>query len=161
MWTSPNSDLAKRSNVEKRELADRFYAHLVSEISKTIPTTMQPAPRTLKIQVALTDAEKSRAVLDTVSTVVPVGLALSTAKQVVTGQAAFTGSTGMEIKISDAFTGEVLAAAVDKRVGGKKLGASTFSQWGDTDAAMKYWAQLISYRICQYRGQSGCEEPDA
>ena len=160
VWTSAGSDLSELSNSERRKLADRFYVHLVHEISKTTPTTMRLEPGVLRVQVALTDAEKSRAVLDTVSTVVPVGLAVSTAKEYFTGQAAFTGSTGMEIKVSDALTGEVLAAAVDKRVGKKHLGASTFSQYGDTDAAMKYWAQLIGYRVCQYRGQAGCQQPE-
>lgn len=159
IWTNPASDLAKLSSTERRALADRFYAHLVTEISKSTAVTSQPEYGTIRIQVALTDAEKSRAVLDTVSTIVPVGLAASTVKELFTGQAAFTGSTGMEIKVSDAVTGDVLAAAVDKRVGKKSLGLSTFSQWGDTDSAMEYWAQLISYRICQYRGQMSCVAP--
>lgn len=159
IWTNPGSDLAKLSQSDRRELADRFYARLVTEISKSTPVTSEAHYGTIKIQVALTDAEKSRPVLDTVSTVVPVGLAASTVKELFTGQAAFTGSTGMEIKVSDAVTGDILAAAVDKRVGNKNLGVSTFSQWGDTDAAMEYWAQLISYRICQYRGQMNCVYP--
>ena len=159
IWTNPGSDLAELSQTEKRELASRFYAHLVTEISKSTAVTSKPEYGTIRIQVALTDTEKSRAVLDTVSTVVPVGLAASTVKEIFTGQAAFTGSTGMEIKVSDAVTGDVLAAAVDKRVGKKSLGVSTFSQWGDTDSAMEYWAQLISYRVCQYRGQTNCIAP--
>lgn len=159
IWTNPDSDLAKLSHTEKRKLADRFYAHLITEISELTTVTNQPEYGTIRIQVALTDAEKSRAVLDTVSTVVPVGLAASTVKEIFTGQAAFTGSTGMEIKVSDAVTGDILAAAVDKRVGNKHLGLSTFSQWGDTDSAMEYWSQLISYRICQYRGQRNCAAP--
>jgi hypothetical protein len=160
IWTNPGSDLAKLSQAERRELADRFNAHLVNEVSKSTMVTSQPQYGTIRVQVALTDAEKSGPVLDTVSTVVPVGLAASIVKEVFTGQAAFTGSTGMEIKVSDAVTGDVFVAVVGKRVGNKSFGVSTFSQWGDTDAAMEYCTQLISYRICQYCDQRNCSSPE-
>ena len=46
-------------------------------------------------------------------------------KNVATGKPAFTGEAVIEAKVTDAQTGEVLRAAVDRRVGTKKLDAES------------------------------------
>jgi hypothetical protein len=109
--------------------------------------------------MALTDAEQSNPGLDTVSTVMPMGLAASTLTGVVTGKPSFVGEAQAEGRVLDGGSGELLAAAVDRRVGGKSIEGSVDS-WGDVDAALQHWAQQLRYRLCTQRGAGGCVPPE-
>ena len=67
-------------------------------------------------------------------------------------------------KLSDAETGEVIAAVVDRRVGARKpiiglFESATYDSWNDVDEAMRYWAERLRYRLCQRRGGSDCVAP--
>jgi hypothetical protein len=44
----------------------------------------------------------------------------------------------------------LLAAAVDKRVGGASVKNVTVFQWGDAENAMNYWANLIDQRLASW-----------
>src|SRR5438876_453363 len=80
---------------------------------------------------------KATPVLRTVSMVIPQARALATLKYAATGTYAFVGSAQAEGKVVDSVTGQVLAAGVDKRVGGGSI--TTAAQWqlGDAENAMK------------------------
>ncbi len=67
----------------------------------------------------------------------------------------------MEGKLSDAETGRVLAAVVDRRVGGKKLEAEAFDTWGDVNEILEFWAKLARFRLCEARGSTNCVSPEA
>ena len=62
-----------------------------------------------------------------------------------------------EGKITDAETGTLLSAAMDKRVGGKTF--KDFDIWSDVRAAVDYWVKLIVFRLCLLRGESVCKPP--
>ncbi|HSA77802.1 MAG TPA: DUF3313 family protein, partial [Nitrospirota bacterium] len=61
-------------------------------------------------------------------------------------------------KITDAMTGELLGAAMDRRVGGKDV-KGVFDSWHNADAALKYWAQRTRYALCMGRDGSDCVKP--
>ena len=69
-------------------------------------------------------------------------------KMALDGKPAFVGEAAIAVKITDAMTGELLAAAVADRVGGKQLDAAHLKSWGDVDAAMQFWAQHAAYNLC-------------
>ena len=72
----------------------------------------------------------------------------------VTGSYAFVGSAEAEMKATDSSTGELLAAAVDKREGGAGIKAAASFQWGDSQNAMDYWAARITTRLMQLQGKA-------
>lgn len=72
----------------------------------------------MQISVALTEAEASHTVLDTVSSVLPTASLISGTKSLATGTGTFVGSASVEAKITDPELGTLLAAAVNRR-GGK------------------------------------------
>jgi hypothetical protein len=51
------------------------------------------------------------------------------------------------VKITDSVTGQVLAAAVSKRVGGGSAKAAEQWQWGDAENALTYWSTQIATRL--------------
>jgi len=58
------------------------------------------------------------------------------------------------MKVTDAISGQLLAAAIDKREGGIALSAAAQWRWGDAENAMNYWAQKISARLIELQGRS-------
>ena len=112
-------------------------------------------PSVLHIQVAMTDAQSFYPTLDTISTVVPIGLLVSQTKGLVTGKPGFVGEASAEAKILDGETGELLAAGVDRRVGDKSIGGAVDS-WDDVNEAFQFWAKQIRYRLCTDRGAANC-----
>jgi pyruvoyl-dependent arginine decarboxylase (PvlArgDC) len=117
-------------------------------------------PGVLHVQVALTDAQTSNPTMDTISSIVPQALLISEAKGLVTGKPGFVGEASAEARIADGASGELLAAAVDRRVGGKSLGGSTDS-WNDVRQSFVFWAQQFRYRLCTERGGTDCQAPEA
>lgn len=148
-------DAGTRENYQK--LANNAYAYFVKDLEKDYAVVTTHGPDTFRIQFAIVSAEKSHPVRNFLTTVVPVGMAVSTVQYGVTGRPMGVGDVTGEIRVTDSMTGELLAAALDKRVGGKQI-RGVFSSWQDADSGLQYWAELCRYRLCQYRGAEGCEK---
>ena len=96
--------------------------------------------------------------MDTISTIVPIGLGVSTLKAIATGKPAFVGEASVEVRVTDAQTGALLFEAVDSRVGTKNPTA-VWDKWEDVDAAFQYWADRMGYKLCTERGAADCVAP--
>jgi hypothetical protein len=138
--------------------ANFLYAQLRQELGKDFELVDAPAPNTLRVAAALTDAEPANQTMVVVSNVVPIAMATSGAYEYITGKPTFQGQAAAEAKITDAQTGELLAAAVDKRMGGRTL-ASAETSWTDVNNILAYWAQLTRFRLCEQQGRAACEPP--
>ena len=77
-----------------------------------------------------------------------------------TGKPGFVGEASIEAKLTDAETGELLAAGVDRRSGGKRL-KKGFGTWDDVNAIMRFWAKQAAYRLCLLRKDTNCVKPKA
>jgi hypothetical protein len=148
-------DAETRENFQT--LANNAFVFLNTELGKEVKVVTAPGPGTFRVQLAIVSAEKSGAVSNFMTTIVPVGMVLSAGKYAATGKPIGVGEITGEMRITDASTGELLAAALDKRVGGKQL-RGVFTRWQDADSALQYWAELMRYRLCQFRGGADCEK---
>ena len=149
-------DKDERENYQK--LANNAFVYLKKELGKNYAIVKEPKPGTLRVQMAIIDADSSKPVRNTLSTIVPVGMVLSLAKYTVTGKQTGVGEITMEMKIADAVTGELLGAALDRRVGGKEL-RYLWSSWRNANDALQYWAKRLSFVLCNMRGDATCEKP--
>ena len=80
-------------------------------------------------------------------------------KNLGTGKPLFVGDASIEVKISDAQTGEILGAAADRRVGNKRLDADSFNSWDDVYKMLEIWTDMTRYRLCSERGGADCVKP--
>ena len=161
IWMSQKDSQLKDVSVEDRQrLAALLWSKLDEQLRKDYEMTSQPGPDVLRIQVAITEAGSSNAVLDTVTSIIPQTRMLSGMKSLATGVSAFTGSASAEAKITDSATGTILWEAVDRRGGTKSLSGVTNS-WNDVEEAYRFWAEKFRYRACQLRGGMNCVEPKA
>ena len=105
--------------------------------------------------LAITEAEGSCVVLDTVSSVIPIGLALSAVKAIATGKHLSVGSIGAECEGLDAATGKRLFAAVDARVGRTYTGKfDKFNEWHTAEDAFDFWAKQLRDRLSEASGKA-------
>ncbi len=110
--------------------------------------------RIMRVRAAITEAEQASDTMNAMTAVVP----LPSVSKLTTGTRAFAGKASIEAEVTDSLTGEVVAAMVDRRAGGRKLQGKTNS-WNDVEQAFEFWANRLAYRLCLERGKYACVEP--
>src|SRR5262249_48630507 len=130
---------------------------LREELGKKFQLVDQPGPGVMRLQVAIIDATAATPGLRTVSLVIPQARTLNTLKYAATGTYAFIGGAEAEMKLTDAVSGQLLAAAMDKRIGGGSFEAAAQWEWGDAENAMKAWATQLTDRLSAWT--SGAATP--
>ena len=153
---SAELDAEKRENLQK--LANNAFLYLAEELRNDFRIVTSPEPETVRFQMAILEAEASSPVRNVVSSVVPIGIGISAISGATTGKQTGVGEISAEFKVTDALTGELLGAAVDRRVGGKDVGGM-FDSWHNADASMKYWAKRARFILCTERGGKDCVKP--
>jgi hypothetical protein len=146
IWVHDNSDMASIPTEDKQMLVNHLHGSLVSELGKRYQIVNTAQPGTLRIKTAITEAEGSWVALDTVSSFVPQLLVMSKLKEIATGTGSFVGKASGEMEITDAVSGERIAAAVDRMVGNKSVTGVT-SKWDDVTRTFDSWSDRLAYRL--------------
>lgn len=150
-WDSANSSV---SPSDQHMLTAHFYNKLKEELQKNFTLVDEGGPGVLVVQVALVNTSAATPGLRSVSVVIPQARILNGMQSLVTGSYAFVGSAEAEMKVTDSVSGQLLAAAIDKRAGGMALSSAAQWQWGDAQNAMNYWAQKVSSRLLELQGRA-------
>jgi len=153
-----DGQLDKEELENYQTLANNAYVYLTKELEKDYSIVKTPEPGAVRIQMAIIDADSSKPVRNTLATVFPIGMAVSLVKYSATGKSTGVGEITAEMRITDATTGELLAAALDRRVGEKKF-TKLWSSWYNADEALKYWAERTRFAFCQLRSGMNCVKP--
>lgn len=154
-----DGELDKDELQNYQNLANNAYVFLTKELGKDYTLVSAPEPGAMRIQMAITDADSSKPVRNTLSTFVPIGMVVNLIKYTAVGKQTGVGEITVEMRITDATTGELLGAALDRRVGGKEL-SKLWSSWANADAALEYWAQRLRFVFCDMRGEGvKCVKP--
>ncbi len=171
LYTKPGMDLSKYRRVmvdeakfflkkgsadqgiqasELKELADTFHKSVFESLGNAYPLVSEPGPDVLRIRLAITDIETSNPAMSGITTVLPVGLAVSVAKKAATGSYTGVGGASMEVEFLDSVTGERQAAAIDTFNGSKMSG---FSKLGATKEAFAFWAKRLRVTLDKAHGK--------
>ncbi len=139
---------------ERKKLLNYADAAIREKLAKEYVFVREPGPGVMRLRVALTEAEDANVTMDTISTVLPIGLALAGLQAAATGTCAFVGSAGVEAELQDSQTGKRLMAAVDRQVGGKMTGqGDKFDEWRTVKNAIDLWAQRLQTRLAEQRAK--------
>lgn len=158
LWMGEGSSLRDIPQEDRNRLTSLLLGTLQNALMADYRIVREAGPHVMRLSVALTEAEASHPVLDTISSVLPTGYLISGTKSLATGTGTFVGSASIEAKMTDAELGTLLAAAVDRRGGAKSLSGVT-SEWNDVEESFQYWANTLRYRLCQWRGEHSCVQP--
>jgi hypothetical protein len=131
-------------------------AHFLSglkQLNTGLTVVDSPKENTLRARIALTNLETPNPILAITSSLLPVGLGISTVSKVLTGEHTNVGSASMEILISDATTGEPIIAAIDKKSGNKDF-STMIDSTDDIKDAIDWWLQRLSVSLQKYNATS-------
>lgn len=165
MWIRPGVDFTKYKKVmvdyvifafakdseykgidatEMKKIGDEASKALVDEIKKEFPVVSEPGPDVIRIRTAIVDLKQSHPVLSGITSVVPVGLAISIIKKGATSSWAGSGATTAEMMVLDSMTHEVLGAGEDEATAGF---TERFTKWGSTEEAFDFWGKRLTKRL--------------
>ena len=131
------------------ELTNYYQKALVDAVKDGYEVVDQPGPDVLWVRAAITDVVPSNPTANTMSSIIPVGMVVSAAAKATSDANLGTGEAATEMEILDSVSKQRLAAAVDRRQGGK---AAFRGQWVDTEQAFDYWAKRFRERLDSLRG---------
>lgn len=140
-------DATKISASDQQMLVNYASQQLKAQLGQKFEIVNQPGPGVMKLDVALTDAETATPVLRSISMIVPQAHLLANLKYLATGTMPFVGAAQAEAKITDSVSGQTLALAVDKRIGGGSFTTGFQWQWGDAENAVNHWAELMTNKL--------------
>jgi hypothetical protein len=120
-WDGANSTV---SPTDQHTLTAYAYNKLKEDSRKNFTLVDQGGTGVLVLQVALVNASAATPGLRSVSVVIPQLRVINMAQSLVTGSYAFVGSAEAMMKATDAETGQLLVAAIDKRAGGIALSSA-------------------------------------
>ncbi|HUU49909.1 MAG TPA: DUF3313 domain-containing protein [Nitrospinota bacterium] len=115
----------------------------------------------LRIRTAITDIVPSKPALNTITSIGPPGLVISTVKKITTGVHAFVGEATLEAEFLDSVTNEQLAAALDRRGALKVKVFKGMSKWGHVKVVFEEWALMLRQKLDEAHGKpvKGIYEP--
>lgn len=123
-----------------KELSDKCTQAVVDAIKEKYPVVTEPGPDVARVRFAIADLKKSYPVISGVTSVVPIGLALTILKRPVTGSWTGGGSTVSQVMVTDSVTNDVIAVAQDSYEAGF---FERFSRYGQAENAFKLWGERI------------------
>jgi hypothetical protein len=153
LWRSTDKERIKPE--DQQMFLEYFYAALHREVSKVGNVVDQPGPGIARLRIAITDAEGANVAGRVVTTVVP-HFKLLTAVGGLTDASVTVGEAGIEAKLTDSMTDQLLACAADRRIG-QKVFKGMLDKWSDIKAAIDLWAETFAGKWAKERGviQSG------
>ncbi|WDE96227.1 DUF3313 domain-containing protein [Lentisphaera profundi] len=146
VWAGKDSELKEIDKEDLKSLLTYMHAEMQIELVKSFQLTDQAGPDVLEIRFAMTDGDSSNVALDTISTVLPIGLALSFIKKWTLGTHLQVGEAHMEFEVLDSVSRKRLAAGIDARAGTKAL-KGKFDKWNDVKESFEFWTQKMRYKL--------------
>ena len=135
---------------DQQMLVNYFSQQLHKELGQKFQLVTQPGPGVMKLDVAIVDAEAATPVLRSISMIVPQAHLIANLKYLATGTFPFVGGAQAEAKVTDSVSGQILALAVDKRIGGGSFTTGFQWQWGDAEDAVNHWSEQAANRLSSW-----------
>lgn len=146
---------------DRQTLLNNFHILMGRQLGKDFLLAIEPQRGTLRVQFALLPETREAVAMDTVAMVARE----DPEKKVVVDTLASPLSDGVDLLVealwTDAVTGEVLGATVDRHFGQRAFEIPSFKSWADVNRYLEAYAMLVRYRLCRYRGASDCIAPPA
>lgn len=152
MYAAQDSKLAAVPPQDRQALLNYLDATLRQQLTKDYKIVTAPGPGVMRLKVAITESKASRVFLDTLSTIMPPGVAITLIKRAAVGSHSAVGLARIEMELHDSQTQVRLAAAVDERAGKKWPGTfDKWKKWQDAQDAYDYWATQLRTRLAELR----------
>ena len=150
VWRTHEDGLDDLEEEELQRLADDLYHAIRSRLEDNYTFVEEPEESAIELHMALTDVKKSDVPLDVFSTSAPAERLISDTQALSAGTLAFVSAALVELEIDNSDSGDVLVAAVDRRLWRKSMKGGVDS-WVHLYAAFEAWADRIDTRLGEVR----------
>lgn len=155
IYADNKGKLGKLPKKDVQNILSYLDAAIREQLKNQYDFVDKPGQGVMRLRVAITEAEGSMVVLDTVSSVTPIGIAISGISRVAFGTYGPVGKAGIEAELLDSQTGKRLAAAVGRRAGEKYTGKfDKFNKWRAFQGACDHWSVRLSHRLAELRANA-------
>lgn len=148
VFMNPRSENKGIQPEQLAELTKYFHQALVDALEGRYQIVDAPGPGVLRVRTAITDIEPGKPVRNSMSTVIPVGMAVTVVNKAVNDTNLGVGRASVELELLDSVSNERLAAAIDRREGRKRL---VSGKWTDVKKSFDYWAERLSVWLVQQK----------
>ena len=159
MYFAPLERRRSLSSGDRQTLLNNFQVLMGRQLEQDFLLALEPQRGTVRVQFAVLPSTREPVALDTVAMVARV----DPNKQVVTDAFASPLVQGADLLVeaewTDAVTGEVLGATVDRHFGQTSFDGGALKSWADVNRYLEAYAVLIRYRLCRFRGREDCTPP--
>ncbi len=141
---------------QRRFVAEAVEAALRAELGRDFEIASTPGPATILVSAAISEVrEGGNPALTTASNFMPLTRLAREGVALVAGSDPLVGGAAGEMKLTDAETGRLLAAAIDSRdaTAGIRARASSLD---DVIFVAEHWARLTAFRLCRLQQREGC-----
>ncbi|MEF1328923.1 DUF3313 domain-containing protein [Vibrio sp. M260121] len=133
---------------EINELTTYMVDQLKARISPVKKIVDQPGEKTLRLSIAVSNVETPNPVLAVTSSILPVGLGISTISKITTGEHTNVGSATVELLVSDSESDAPLFAAIDRQAGNKDF-STMIDSLDDAKDAINWWVDRLGVTLSQ------------
>ena len=151
LWRNEKTDDVPEE--EQQILTDFLFHALHEQLTQDYEIVDEPGPNVLQLRAAITEAKGSKAVMNTITSVIPQLRLLTTIVGMSAGTSVLVGKAGLEGEITDSMTGERLMAALDQRQGTKAVRGGV-KTWSDVKLASEFWAERLRKRLATLSGRT-------
>ena len=146
IWRSGKRSLDEIPEDDLQRLADEFHIAVRSRLEPDYRFVDQPGPGVMRVRLGIAAARQSDHALDVFEYVVPPDEKVPGTVELAPATRAFVVAAAIEGELTDAMSGELLAAGVDRR--GER---ETIRTWSDVRAGFDRWAGWLAGRLRQAR----------
>lgn len=152
IYAEYKSDIATLPRDDLQSLVNYLYATLRNQLTEDYEIVVNPGADVMHLRVAITEEKGSKRILETVSSKIPFGVALSSVKRVAMETHTTMRSVRVECEILDSLSGKQLFASVDSQVGKQiKEDGEKWKKWKDTKEGYNFWAEALKNRLAEFR----------
>ena len=159
IYFAPLEEMRTITPEDRQTLLNNFHILMGRQLGKDFLLAIEPQRGTIRVQFALLPETSEGVAMDTVAMVARQ----DPEKQIVVDTLASPLAKGANLLVealwTDAVTGEVLGATVDRHFGQSGFDGPSFRSWADVNRYLEAYAVLIRHRLCGYRRGVDCIAP--
>jgi len=161
LYFAPLEQMRTVSSSDRQTLLNNLHILIGRELAKDFLLALEPQRGTVRVQFAVLPATREPVALDTVAMVARVDPDQQVVVDALASPLIHGSDLLVEAEWTDAVTGEVLGATVDRHFGQPSLDPKALKNWADVNRFLEAYAALVRYRLCRFREAEGCTPPPA
>lgn len=153
-----NSNLRRMAHAERIQLQEYIEFHLRENLRQNFKLVNSQGENTLRIRVAITDADAATELIEMFSVIHPPPQNLQALAALSASKGLRGTKANLKAELSDSTTGDLLMAAANANEDDEPWGSFPFDG-NDIQQLCKGWIKHLSYELCRHKGRIDCELP--